>query len=490
MKINMSRPSFLGTTNIYAMSDTHQDTRKTCALLTQIMEEDADNSLILNCGDIFKGIYPRDLERDVYIKMKEARPDAQMIMALGNNDFGFFKESVDYLAKTVRIFAQNGIQTVCANIFEDSGNRPKWLKPYSVVEIDGDRTFVTGMCIDNINTAKFGIVPKKSEEVIEELVEAINKEKPDNVVLLNHDYKLSSQKLVKEFAKKGVNIDLVIGGHDHEKVSADTELNIYHPQAFAESMYKMKLVNTDGEKSLQDVTEVQNASVVSEIFENELVNYEKSTGLYDNIAKSTLHLPKTYSTPCALGSFLADEIKDVAAADIAFFSTGFLMKPLNYKLESYITNYDFQKTICADRPIKTAELTAEELKAVFSNAFKSYNYGVSNPKFLQCSNNIKVLGRDIPEEERFEILQIFIDDTPLFDEYGNAFSNKKYKCAFDEYIANGGQGNVVLQASEQQIVVENGTPVKINEILMNGLKKAECLYEEGVEYPSFKILVI
>ena len=306
-----SHTSFQGTTNIYAMSDTHQDTRKTCALLTQIMDDNKDNSLILNCGDMFKGIYPRDLERDVYIKLKEARPEAQMVMTLGNNDFGFFKESVDYLAKTIKTFTENGIQTVCANIFDASGKRPEWLKPYSVVEIDGDRTFVTGMCIDNINTAKFGIVPKKSNEVVDELVDAINKEKPDNVVLLNHDYKQSSQKLVKEFAKKGVNIDLVIGGHDHEKVNADTELNIYHPQSFADSMYKMKLVNVDGQKTLQDVTEIENGSVIAEIFENELIKYENETGLYDNIAKSTLHLPKTYSTPCALGSFLADEIKEV-----------------------------------------------------------------------------------------------------------------------------------------------------------------------------------
>lgn len=485
-----SHTPFQGTTNIYAMSDTHQDTRKTCALLTQIMEEGNSNSLILNGGDIFKGIYPRDLERDVYIKLKKAHPDTQMVMTLGNNDFGFFKESVDYLAKTIKTFTANGIQTVCANIFEDTGKRPSWLKPYSIVEIDGDRTFVTGMCIDNINTARFGIIPKKSNEVIDELVDAINKEKPDNIVLLNHDYKDSSENLVKEFAKKGVNIDLVIGGHDHEKVDANTDLNIYYPQAFADSMYRMKLVNQNGEKSVEDVAEITNSSIVSEMFEEELTDYEKTTGLYENIAKSTLHLPKTYSAPCALGSFLADEIKEVADSDIAFFSTGFLMKPLNYKPNAYITNYDFQKTICADRPIKTATLSANEIKAVFSNALKTYNYGASNPKFLQCSNNVLIIGQDIPENECFEISQIFINGEPLLDKNGKALNNKKYKCAFDEYIANGGQGNVVLQASEQQIVVENGTPVKINEILMNGLKKAECLYEEGVEYPSFKILVI
>lgn len=482
MSFNM-KISFTGTTNIYALSDTHQDTRKTSSLLSQILNDKQENSLVLNCGDIFKGVYSRDLERDVYLKLKEAKPDAEMIMTLGNNDFGFNQENLDYLVNTIKLFSEKGIQTVCSNVFELSGKRPQWLKPYSIVDIDGDRTFVTGMCIDNINTRKMGLIPKKSTEVVDEIVEAIKIEKPDNIILLNHDYKPSSQNLAKEFKNKGVNIDLIIGGHDHDCVPADTQLNIYHPQPFAKSMYKMKLINSKNNKELQDVQEIMGNHYVSDLFEESLAEYEDAVKLNATIAKSTLDLPKRYSAPGALGSFLADEMVKIADADIGFVSTGFIMQPLHYKKNGNITNYDLMKTICAETPIHTVKLTAYELKNVFNNAFAKYGYNESNPKFLQCSNNVKITGKNNIEQNIFEVEQIYINDNPLFDKNGK--SDLIIKCAIDDYIANGGQGNTFLQNTPKTLV-----NIPINSILINGLKKAEYTYDVGTKYPAFEIIKI
>ena len=202
---NNSTTNFGELTKICAISDSHQETRKTSAFLSRILAEAKldKNVLFLHGGDLFKGIYPKDLERDCYIKLKDTKPDIEMVFTLGNNDFGFNKQSLDYLIDTVKRFAQKGIHTVCANIFESTGKRPEWLKPYTVVNRDGDRTFVTGFCIDNINTAKFGLVPKKQVDVLDEIKEAILKEQPDNVVILNHDYLPSSREIVKKCLEKG-----------------------------------------------------------------------------------------------------------------------------------------------------------------------------------------------------------------------------------------------------------------------------------------------
>ena len=56
--------SFEGVTKIYALTDTHQDTRKTCALLSDVLKRSFTdkNVLLLNCGDIFKGIYPKTVD--------------------------------------------------------------------------------------------------------------------------------------------------------------------------------------------------------------------------------------------------------------------------------------------------------------------------------------------------------------------------------------------------------------------------------------------
>lgn len=490
MQMFDNKLSFKGTTKIYAISDSHQETRKTRAFLSTILKESKNdnNVLLLNCGDIFKGIYPKNLERDSYIKMKEAKPDLEMVMTLGNNDFGFNKESLDYLIDTVKTFSKKGIQTVCANIFNVDGTRPKWLKPYTVVERDGDKTFITGFCIDNINTANYGIVPKKSNQIIDEILQAISKEHPDNVVILNHDYMPVSRDIVKECKNKGIKVDVTIGGHDHDFVPPDTDLNIYYPESFSDSMYKLDLVNNNGQKEVKNAIMIkQNDLPVDKLFKTDLDEYERTSGLLDNVAPYTLHLPKQYSKPCPLGSFLADEMKKVSNSDIAFFSTGFLMKPMEYRPDSYITNYLFKKTMIADTPIKTVELDTKQLKDVFQNALKTNGYGSSNPRFLQCSNNIKIEGANNPELGIWQVKQIYVNDKPLLDSESKPLPGK-YKCTIDSYIANGGQGFSVLQNVKNDDVVINGAPIKINEVLMNGLKEAAEKYPKGMQYPEFELI--
>lgn len=490
---NNSKTNFGGLTKICAIADSHQETRKTSAFLSRILAEAKldKNVLFLHGGDLFKGIYPKNLERDCYMKMKDVKPDIEMVFTLGNNDFGFNKQSLDYLIDTVKKFTQKGIHTVCANIFESGGKRPEWLKPYTIVNRDGDRTFITGFCIDNINTAKLGIVPKKQIEVLDEISDAILKEQPDNVVILNHDYLPSSKEIVQKCREKGIDIDLVIGGHDHDFVPPDTDLHIYQPMSFSDSMYKMNLHNQNGVKKLSNIEMVKSDNLsVNNIFEKDIAEYEKESHLLEDIVPYTLNLTKMYSKPCPLGSFLADEMKKAGNADVAFVSTGFLMKPMEYRPNQKITKYLFQKTMVADTPLKTVELSISELKQVFDNALRTNGYGSSNPRFLQCSNNIKIEGQNNPKAQIWEVKQIFIDGNPLLDSNQNPLSNKKYKCVIDSYIAEGGQGFSTLQKAAKTDVLVDDNPVRINEVLLNGLIQAPKKYPAGSEYPSFELLEV
>ncbi len=491
LNINNRAVSFGGITRIYAISDSHQETRKTSAFLSKILEDDknSNNVLFLNCGDIFKGIYPRQLERDCYVKLKEVKPDVEMVMTLGNNDFGFNKESLDYLIDTVKMFTAKGIHTVCANVFDSAGRRPQWLKPYTVVNRDGDRTLVTGFCIDNINTAKYGIIPRKQREVFGDISEAIIREKPDNVVILNHDYMESSREIVQLCKDNGIDVNLIIGGHDHDFVMPDKALNIYYPKAFSDSMYKMNLIRKGGVSKLADIEMIENNNLpVVGKFESCLKAYENESKLLDRIVPRTLNLTKQYSKPCPLGSFLADNMKEVSDSDVAFFSTGFLMKPMPYIKNDYITNYLFKKTMIAETPVKTVDLSVKQLKEVLDNALKTHGHGSSNPRFLQCSNNVKIEGKNNPYAEKFDVTQIYINNEPLLDKNSNPINPvQKYKCCIDSFIAEGGQGFATLQKTEKQNVIRNGEPVKINEILLDGLKSAYLKYAPGSEYPYFSL---
>ena len=326
---------------------------------------------------------------------------------------------------------------------------------------------------------------------LDEIKEAILKEQPDNVVILNHDYLPSSREIVKKCREKGVNVDLVIGGHDHDFVSPDNDLHIYQPMSFSDSMYKINLQNQNGVKNLSDIQMVKSADFpLSKVFAQDITAYENDSHLLEDIVPYTLNLTKQYSKPCPLGSFLADEMKKVGNGDIAFVSTGFLMKPLEYRPNQNITKYLFQKTMVADTPLKTVELSIDELKQVFDNALRTNGYGSSNPRFLQCSNNLKVEGKNNPQAGIWEVKQIYIDGKPLLDPNMRPLSDKKYKCVIDSYIAEGGQGFKTLQNAVKKEVLTDGNPVRINEVLLNGLIQAPKKYLAGSDYPSFELLEV
>lgn len=488
------KTSFKGTTRVYAVTDSHQETRKTSAFLSKIINNEKNNKnvLFLSGGDMFKGIYPKPLERDIYLKTKKAKPDMEMITTIGNNDLGFNNDQLSFLNETIKTFSENGIHTVCANLFKSNGEYLDNVKPYVVLERDGDKNFVTGFCINNINVGKEGIIARPQEEVLDGIIEAIKKEKPQNVIILNHDHTPSSDKIMEYCKQKEIPVSLIVGGHEHNYIPHKENSKIYYPQAFSNIMYKMDLVNNGAQTKIQDVEMIKNENLsVDKIFENEICEFENETGLLKNVAPRVLNLTKHYDKTSSLGSFLADNMQKAADADLAFFSTGFLSTGIPYEKGGFITKYALSKALSAPTPIKKIELSADDLKAVFQRALHLYSYKSTNPKFLQLSNNIKLEGARDDKAQRFVLKQIYINDEALLNSSGEAKDkDKTYICAIDSFLAEGGQGYEILAQKPTEIVLDNGDPVKINEVLLSALKEAEGKYPAGSEYPCAKIVEV
>ena len=474
--------SFMGTTNVYAITDTHQDTRKTRTLLSEAINgaNKSDNVLLLNAGDMFKGIYPKPLEADSYIKAKELSPDMEIVITLGNNDFGFNKEHLDYLISTVQKFANKGIRTVCANIFDSKTNkRPSWIKPYTVVERDGDRTFITGFCIDDINSSGTSLVQKDKSLVEDEIKRAIKEENPDNVIILNHDYLDSSVEIYEDFKKDSLPPDVIIGGHDHTpKGHLHPERHIYYPAAFAQNMLNFKIINSNGKKQIEEPAIIKESDIkINKDMEADIAQYERQTGLLDPIAPSVVDFYKKYSDPCSLGSFLADEIKEETKTDICLFSTGLTVKPLPYRENGNITNYDFQKTMMAKLPIKKVTMTPNDLKEVLEWSYQKRTMDLyANPKFLQASSNLEVKGTCDKKNKKYTVDEILIDGKSVLKE------NKPLTVAVDEFIAEGGQGFNMMKKFKKE-----DTGVRIDEALKKALIEAPVKYKKGSTYPEYKI---
>ena len=116
--------------NIYAITDSHQESRNLSRLLSGIYNDRKDSDepfLVLDGGDLFKGIYDKNLSVNAYLKLKELLPQAQIFITLGNNDFGFKKADFEYLKNTIEKFENAGINVVCANI------SPQLTKEYKII---------------------------------------------------------------------------------------------------------------------------------------------------------------------------------------------------------------------------------------------------------------------------------------------------------------------------------------------------------------------
>ena len=499
---NVTKPNFKGTTAIRAVTDSHQEARLESTFLSKVAEDakKQNNILLLNCGDLFCGVYSRDLMSDLYLRFKKENPNVEVVMTIGNNDPISSKDKyapkdptdvrngIQFFKDSIKQFEENGINVVCANVLDkETGKCPDWVKPYTIVERDGDRIFVTGFCIDRLPNKALNIDVIKQTSALDTLKRTIEEEKPDSIIILNHDYSDTSKALFDYAKDKGIKIDLIVGGHDHDNPKSEPEINLYSPQCFSKSMFEMDLQIKDNVRRLINVNEVSSDSLsISPEYESLLKEYEQQSGILDKVAPHVLNLPKFYAHPGSLGTFIADGIKDMSGVDAAFFASNVVKVPLYYQDGADILNYDTRKIITFDSTVQKAELTVDEFKEALTSAFENrIKLGEQNARFLQCSSNIKIVGEGNSQDKSYFIKQIYLNGEELLDDQGNAIDKlRKLSCAFDNYIPTDGRSQALSTAAKTDVIVD-GKKLRIDEVLKHQLQSAEGKYEKGTTYPKY-----
>ena len=382
--------------DIFALTDSHQETRKLCRLFSKIIEKapkGGKNTLICDCGDLFKGIYDRELSILSYEILRRQLPDAKIVLALGNNDFGFNLESFKFLQNACKRFNQSNIHVLCANLLDlNTGRCPSWVDPYILLEINHKKVMVTAFCINQIRLNKYGVVLTDIPETFAAMSEVIRHIEPDALIVLNHALEPCSHDIYATAAAKGIRLDLLLGGHEHAPVAPDEKERMYYPQAFSKTMLHFNLGFLKHHTNLQFIEEINvKQTEINPVFEPPLAEFEEKSGLNIPVAKSTLNLEKLYSNPCSLGTFIADCMRAAAKTDIALISTGYTSHALRYEKDKILTHYNLERAFSADVPLQTVSVTPQELKEVWNNALK-YRYLIpgGNVRFLQGSQNIEV----------------------------------------------------------------------------------------------------
>ncbi len=480
--------------NIFALTDCHQEARKLCALFTQIKNNTYDrgkNTLICDCGDLFKGIYDRQICVDSYLTLRRLLPESKIVYALGNNDFGFNQDWFNYLKETASVFNKANIHVLCANLFEEGSDKhPKWVDPYILLEIQGKKIMVTSFCINYIKLQRYKLVLADISESFAKLGSTIKHIAPDALIVLNHSLQYSSLKLADTAEKLGITIDLIIGGHEHSPIEADDKRHIYYPQAFSKNTLKFSCNFNNIKQKIKLENEFSSKGIIpDDEYLSPIEAYEQKSGLNTEVAKSTVNLEKQYSNPCSLGTFIADQMRHAAKADIGIISTGYTSHALRFEKDKILTYYNLERAMSATVPLQTMILHACDIRDIFNNALRNrYLQKSDNTRFLQCSQNITIVCSKTAQNWGM-VHQIYINGNPLLDENFEPLNpDETFLCALDPFVASGELGFDVLRKLPKETLMQNNQLVRIKDLFINAIKEAPKKYTEGYEYPHFKLI--
>ena len=489
-KITMNKQTAI---DIFALTDCHQEARKLCSLFSGIISHSnkfGSEALICDCGDLFKGIYDRELCVESYLKLRQQLPEAKIVIALGNNDFGFNSEHLNFLQQAAQRFNQANIHVLCANLRDlNTGTCPKWADPYILLDINGKKIMVTAFCVNYIRLQRYNLTLADITETFENMAETIKHIEPDALIVLNHALRTSSAEIWQTAKKCGVRVDLIIGGHEHSAVEPNPNERTYYPQAFSRTLLHFKMGFAQCSTDLHLLETISSKTEpLNPIFEPALDEYEQRAGLNIPVAKSTLNLTRNYSDACPLGSFVADQMRTAAKADLAVLSTGYLTHALRYEKGKILTMYNLERVFSAETPVQTAVLSPKTLKAVLNNAVRfRYLQIYGNTRFLQCSSNLGIVCAKNAENYG-EIKQIMINNEPILDSDGNPLHpSDEYLCALDPFVGSGELGFDMLRSVFKETLMKNNQLVRIKDLIVRAIKNAENTYPEGSTYPATKV---
>ncbi|MGI6393296.1 MAG: 5'-nucleotidase C-terminal domain-containing protein [bacterium] len=432
------------------------------------------NLLILSAGDITLGD-PRSnvCENMPYINgMNLIGYDA---MAIGNHEFDFGLEVFHKMKNAAKF------PFLSANIYEEGGTKAVG-KDYIEKKFD-----------DGLKVAVLGLTTRETEVITgaglmgnlimtDPIMEAKTKvpflrKNNDIVIVLSH---LGFYETDKSFdgyhgdnylSKTVPGINLIVGGHTQVQLSSPVKIGdtfIVQTEGLGKWVGRFdfylknkKIVKTDHKLYPVNLKEkkVKGDKVSYELVgepyaENEamldMLNGFKCTfstkqiGKIDRNLIGDRDLSRTQETE--LGNIITDVMREKTGADVAFMNSGSIRQGLE---KGAITEKDIYSIFPFQDTLFVAEMTGYQLQEVLDIFAEK---GPASPGFLQVSGlALKIF--------KGAALEITVNGKPLD-------KKRKYKVAFNSFIANGGDGYAVLK----KITTKKDTGYCVPSILTDHLK--------------------
>lgn len=460
--------SFLGT--YYATTDSHSRLPMAASTLSEIerraeSRENIDEPVfLLDCGDFTGDSYSFKSIADMYVIFQKRNPGVTCVFNLGNYDIdpllntGALIEHKDEIKNMLQRMADSGINIVSTSYCEAIDNlkrkgadidRLDFIKPYIVLDdiVEGKKQKVLVPGIGTRN--KCGV--KEQKAVLDYFQRVCIKDniEADKVILFTHNNAKNTRELL-DYAKETLgmkNIELAIGGHPHSiEDYMHGKIRVLYPPAQGKGAYEIKSTKNGFEfKSLNlsksgydysqlagnpdviDNSDINNPYPVKDAYKKILNDSVNSEYLEIITESSPYNLEfrdynSKISMPTSFGTFMANKYRDYAGADIALLRNQFLREKLPSKGKP-VNRYNICDSINVDADLCKADVNTAKLKEILEISFEKQNRGLTNPSFLEYSDNLRITRRQNPKENEDIVCQIEIKEndswTKLLDEEGN-----------------------------------------------------------------------
>lgn len=305
---------------------------------------------------------------------------------IGNNEgITFSKESLNEL------YERANFPVLVANLFDENGEYPNWVKPYEIINVAEDLTVgVIGMTIPYKPFYNaLGWCIEDPFEILPAIVKKV-REQADIVIFLSH----LGLNFDEQVANQIAGIDIILGAHTHHILDNGLFVNetIIH-QAGKFGQYVGQLAITYDHETKRIASYDAKCVVVNDFSNNQatekkiaLLQLKQQKILEEEVTSIQVGLPVSWEKSSPFPLLLASALKDWCEAEIGMVNSGTLLEGLQV---GKITKADLHR-VCPHpiNPCKV-EITGAILKETIQYALSEE---ITYKKFRGFGFRGKVIG--------------------------------------------------------------------------------------------------
>jgi 2',3'-cyclic-nucleotide 2'-phosphodiesterase (5'-nucleotidase family) len=439
-----------------------------------------ENSLVLNAGDDFQGspISTFTRGKSQIELMNLYGLDA---FEIGNHEFDYGIEALDSALNL------SGFEYLAANINIDN-NKLAMRKPFITKSVNGVKIGIIGLAPNDLlelivrDNAK-GLTVLNTDSIITVYVKKLKEEKCNVIVLLSHQGIEADSITASKFYG---DVDIIIGGHSHTTLKHPKRVNgVIICQAGYDGRYLGKLeIKVDTEK---DTVIFSDGNLIETIDNPEITDQgakEKVDKMMEGlneflgrvIGKLEVDWVRSRSKESNIGQWIADATRKKANTDITFLNAGGIRKNLN---KGDITVKDIMEICPFRNTIVSAKVSGKTLKQMLRNniiigikekgdgdllivsgIYFEYDLKKISEGSSEYLISVKVNGAEVDESKEYTISTNNYMASQMKKFFGDNIDIK----FTDTHLID---SDILIEAVENQKVINNTVEIRINEISGN-----------------------